>query len=167
MVNNASDPGPAGADLGAGLRALLDGAGSVVAAMAAGSTGGEGFVGGPQGWLRPPAASGTGTGSARPGETGPGSPPGAGSAGTHAAGTHSVSTCGVCPICLGLAALARSHPDALVHLSDAAESVLAAVAAMARPPAQPTAERSSPAADSAEATDAAAAPREERIDVSD
>ncbi len=49
------------------------------------------------------------------------------------------TTCGVCPICLGIAALARSHPDVLVHLGEAARSLAAAAACLTQQghPAEP------------------------------
>lgn len=141
-------PRAPGADLGAAVRALLDGVGDLAATAsgshAAGASSGDtgsgsaGFASSAQGWLD--AAMGG------------------------SAGTHTVSTCGVCPICIGLAALARSHPDVLTHLAEAAQSLLSAVAAMTQPPAHgadasPNAGRAAGPAAGAGAAGAAGAPR--------
>lgn len=43
------------------------------------------------------------------------------------------TTCGVCPICLGIATISRTHPQVLVHLSEAATALAAAAAALTHP----------------------------------
>ncbi len=49
------------------------------------------------------------------------------------------TTCGVCPICLTIATLARSRPELIRHLTDAATSLTAALACLTHPetPASP------------------------------
>lgn len=154
-------------DLGAALRVLLDGVGDWAAAAAAGASEAAG--------THQPGATGSSSGA---GSTGVGSASGAGFAGgpqgwtatggstAGAGGTHTISTCGVCPICLGLAALSRSHPEVLAHLSDAAQSVLAAVAAMAQPQGARS-DRSERSDGDAWAARDSSEPDEQRIDVSE
>jgi len=54
-------------------------------------------------------------------------------AGEHADG-HAPSTCGVCPVCSGIALLRDVRPETVEHLLDAAASVVAAVRSAVVPP---------------------------------
>ena len=47
------------------------------------------------------------------------------------------STCGVCPVCSGIALLRDVRPETVEHLLDAAASVVAAVRSAVVPPAGP------------------------------
>lgn len=44
---------------------------------------------------------------------------------------HTPTTCGVCPVCAGIARLSRHHPELLSHLGDAVTALAAAVACLA------------------------------------
>ena len=63
---------------------------------------------------------------------------GASAVGDHAA--PGATTCGVCPVCTGIALLRDVRPETVEHLLDAAASVVAAVrsAVVAPPSAEPT-----------------------------
>ena len=47
---------------------------------------------------------------------------------------HAASTCGVCPVCSGIALLRDVRPETVEHLLDAAASVVAAVRSAVVPP---------------------------------
>jgi hypothetical protein len=55
----------------------------------------------------------------------------------------STETCGVCPVCSGIALLRDVRPETVEHLLDAAASVVAAVRSAVVPPAAPDGSRSS------------------------
>lgn len=46
------------------------------------------------------------------------------------------TTCGVCPLCLAIAAISRTHPQVLTHLTEAAAALAAAAACLTHPPAE-------------------------------
>ncbi len=52
-------------------------------------------------------------------------------------------TCGVCPVCSGIALLREVRPETVEHLLDAAASVVAAVRSAVVPPAAPDGSRPS------------------------
>ena len=63
----------------------------------------------------------------------------------HAAGSGAASaagpvptTCGVCPVCTGIALLRDVRPETVEHLLDAAASVVAAVRSAVVPPSAPS-----------------------------
>jgi hypothetical protein len=56
-------------------------------------------------------------------------------------GVGSGSTCGVCPICQGIALLRGARPEVVEHLSDAMTSLVAAMTAMVPTDAEPPARR--------------------------
>lgn len=48
-------------------------------------------------------------------------------------GSPGVSTCGVCPVCLGLATVAKQHPEVLGHLGEAVTALGKAISCLTRP----------------------------------
>jgi hypothetical protein len=65
-------------------------------------------------------------------DTADGAGPGA-TGGERAATADHPATCRSCPLCRGLAALERSHPEVLAHLSGAAQHLAAALRALTEP----------------------------------
>ena len=61
----------------------------------------------------------------------------AGSGAASAAG-HASATCGVCPVCTGIALLRDVRPETVEHLLDAAASVVAAVRSAVVAPSAPS-----------------------------
>ena len=59
----------------------------------------------------------------------------------HPGGT-ATATCGVCPVCTGIALLRDVRPETVEHLLDAAASVVAAVRSAVVPPTSPEPGRS-------------------------
>lgn len=57
-------------------------------------------------------------------------------------GAPSATTCGVCPVCTGIALLRDVRPETVEHLLDAAASVVAAVRSAVVPPSAPGTARS-------------------------
>jgi len=51
--------------------------------------------------------------------------------------TAGATTCGVCPVCSGIALLRDVRPETVEHLLDAAASVVAALRSAAAPPSSP------------------------------
>ena len=58
-----------------------------------------------------------------------------------AAGAGHGSTCGICPICQGIALLRGARPEVVEHLSDAVTSLVAAMAALLPTDPEPPARR--------------------------
>ena len=57
---------------------------------------------------------------------------------------HGATTCGVCPVCTGIALLREVRPETVEHLLDAAASVVAAVRSAVVPPTTPPADPARP-----------------------